>query len=92
MYNQNMSSILQYIFYLPAVLFLISGIPQTVKLIKTKSSKDISITMYIMTFVAVSIVVLDAYLKGNTSIMVSNLASLSITGLNTFLVYKYRKN
>ena len=87
-----MSSILQYIFYLPAILFLASGIPQTIKLLKTKSSKDISISMYIMTVLAISIVVLDAFLKHNTSIMISNLASLAITGLNTFLVFKYRKN
>jgi len=88
MYNQTM----QYIFYLPAVLFLIAGIPQTIKLLKTKSSKDISISMYTMTFVAVSIVVLDAYLKHNTSIMVSNLTSLVITAINIILVIKYRKN
>lgn len=87
-----MDQILQYVFYLPAVLFLGAGIPQTIKLVKTKSSKDISMTMYIMTFVAVSIVVLDAYLKGNTSILVSNATSLILTGFNTFLVYKYRKN
>ncbi len=83
---------MQYIFYLPAILFLISGIPQTIKLIKTKSSKDISISMYLMTVLAISIVVLDAFLKHNNSIMVSNLASLAITGTNTFLVIKYRKN
>ena len=87
-----MDQILQYVFYLPAVLFLISGIPQTIKLLKTKSSKDISISMYILTALAISIVVLDAFLNNNTSIMVSNLASLVITLTNTFLVIKYRKN
>ncbi len=82
---------IDYIFYLPAVLFLVSGVPQTIKLIKTKSSQDISLAMYIITFIAITLVVVDAYLEDNTSIMISNLASLVITGTNTFLVIKYKK-
>jgi uncharacterized protein with PQ loop repeat len=78
-------------FYLPGVLFLASGLPQTIKLLKTKSSEDISVLMYLITCVAIIIVVLDAYLNRNTSILVSNLASLAITGMNTFLVIKYKK-
>jgi len=41
--------------------------------------------------VAISIVIIDAYIQGNTSILVSNLASLSIVSVNTFLIIKYRK-
>ncbi|HBA45561.1 hypothetical protein A2W67_00130 [Candidatus Nomurabacteria bacterium RIFCSPLOWO2_02_40_28] len=82
---------MQYIFYLPAVLFVISGLPQMIKLLKTKSSGDISISMFIITIVAISIVIIDAYIQGNTSILVSNLASLSIVSVNTFLIIKYRK-
>ncbi len=78
-------------FYLPAILFLVSGFPQMIKLLKTKSSEDISVLMYAITCVAILIVVIDAYLNRNTSIMVSNLASLAITGTNTFLVIKYKK-
>ncbi|OGI68867.1 hypothetical protein A3A05_01720 [Candidatus Nomurabacteria bacterium RIFCSPLOWO2_01_FULL_41_12] len=83
---------MQYIFYLPAILFLISGLPQMIKLLKTKSSEDISVLMYLITCAAIIIIVVDAYLNRNTSIMVSNLASLVITGTNTFLVIKYKKN
>ena len=79
------------IFYLPAILFVISGLPQMIKLIKTKSSEDISILMYLITFLAVTIVVIDAYLVKNNSILVSNLASLLIITINTILVIKYRK-
>jgi len=88
LYNQNM----QYIFYLPGILFLISGIPQTRKLLRTKSSQDISLTMYLLTLLAITIVVIDAFRQENMSILASNLASLCITGLNTFLVIKYRRN
>ena len=83
---------MQYIFYLPGILFLISGVPQTIKLLKTKSSKDISVSMYLITLLAVLLVVIDAYLQRNTSIMVSNLTSMVITATNTFLVIKYKNN
>ena len=82
---------MQYIFYLPAVLFLISGFPQMIQLLKTKSSEDISVSMYIITLVAITIVVIDAYIHDNTSILVSNFASLCIVSVNTFLIIKYKK-
>ena len=81
---------MQWIFYLPGILFIISGIPQTIKLLRTKSSKDISVSMYLITCVAIIIVVIDAYLHRNNSILFSNLASLCIVGVNTFLTIKYR--
>jgi len=49
-----------------------------IKLLKTKSSENISILMYLITLIAVSIVVVDAYIHKNNSILVSNLASLCI--------------
>jgi len=79
------------LFYLPSILFLISGLPQTIKLLKTKSSKDISIWTYLLTCLAIIIIVVDAFLNRNISILVSNLVSLAITGLNTFLVIYYQK-
>jgi MtN3 and saliva related transmembrane protein len=83
--------IMNTIFYLPAVLFLISGFPQMIRLFKTKSSQDISVSMYLITCLAIGIVIIDAFLSHNNSILVSNLASLAITGTNTFLVIKYKK-
>lgn len=82
---------MQYIFYLPGILFLVSGFPQMLKLLKTKSSDDISVVMYLLTCLAIIIVIIDAYQHQNSSILFSNLASLTITGINTFLVIKYRK-
>ncbi|OGI57389.1 hypothetical protein A3B85_00015 [Candidatus Nomurabacteria bacterium RIFCSPHIGHO2_02_FULL_37_13] len=82
---------MQWIFYLPGILFIISGIPQMIKLLKTKSSENISILMYLITLIAVSIVVVDAYIHKNNSILVSNLASLCIVSVNTYLIIKYRK-
>jgi len=81
----------KFIFYLPAILFLISGIPQIVKLLKTKSSEDISTWMYIITFMAVFIVVIDTFVHHNMSAMISNLVSLITMGITIFLVIKYKK-
>ena len=82
---------MQFIFYLPGVLFLVSGIPQIIKLLKTKSSNDISIWMYILTWVAVAIVVVDTFLHHDFGSMVSNFVSLGTLSVTTFLVIKYRQ-
>jgi uncharacterized protein with PQ loop repeat len=82
---------MQYIFYLPGVLFLISGIPQIVKLLRTKSSNDISVSMYILTWVAVALVVIDTFMHHDFGSMVSNFVSLCTLSVTTFLVIKYRR-
>jgi len=82
---------MQYIFYLPAILFLISGIPQIIKLIKTKSSNDISISMYLLTWIAVGIVVVDTFLHHDFGSSISNFVSLVTMSITIFLVIKYKK-
>lgn len=79
------------LFYLPAILFLISGLPQMTKLIKRKSSEDISVSMYLITDLAIAIIILDAFLSQNYSILVANAVSLLLTLTNTILTIKYRK-
>jgi len=78
------------IFYLPSIIFLISGIPQTIKLYSTKSSKDISLTTYILTLTAVIILCVDAYIHNNPTLLLSNLTSLFFLTINTTLIIKYR--
>ena len=82
---------MNYIFYLPAVLFLISGIPQIAKLIRTKSSNDISISMYVLTWAAVAIVVVSTFLHHDIGSAISNLVSLITISITIFLTAKYRK-
>ncbi|MDR3519546.1 MAG: SemiSWEET family transporter [Candidatus Pacebacteria bacterium] len=81
---------MQYIFYLPAILFLISGVPQIYKLIKTKSSNDISLSMYLLTWVAVGIVVVDTSLHHDFGSAISNFVSLVTMSITIFLVIRYR--
>jgi len=82
---------MQYIFYLPGALFLISGVPQIYKLIRTKSSEDISTWMYVLTWVAVAIVVVDTFMHHDYGSMISNFVSLCTLSITTFLVIRYKK-
>jgi uncharacterized protein with PQ loop repeat len=79
------------IYYLPAILFIISGLPQTVRLLKRKSSQDISLTMYLITLLAIFIVMVDAYSHNLISVFVSNTASFCISLVNVVLIVYYRK-
>ena len=84
--------ILELIFYAPAVIFLFSGIPQTIKLLKTKKADDISVWTYGLTVLAIGIILTDAILNKNYSIAISNGVSFLITGTNLILILKYQKN
>lgn len=77
-------------FLLPGVIFLFSGLPQTVKLIQTKRSGDIAITTYALTVLAISIILLDAIVSKNWSIAFSNGVSFVLTVINLCLIIKYK--
>lgn len=78
------------IFYLATPLLIFSAIPQTVKLWKTKSSKDISIWMYVMTFLGVLLIFIRALQVGDMAIILANAGSLLFLAINLFLIIKYR--
>jgi len=82
---------LNFIFWLPGVIFFFSGIPQTIKLIATKKSQDISSLTYGLTVFAIGIIFIDAVVHKNWSIATSNGISFSLTSLNLFLILKYQK-
>lgn len=78
------------IFYLPTVLLIASGLPQTYRLLTRKSSTDISISMYTLTLVGIGLITIDAYRHQINSILVSNSASFLVTAFNLWLVIYYR--
>jgi len=78
------------IFYLPTPLLLISGIPQTLALLKRKTSDDISIITYMMTWIAVVLITIKAAIAGENEIMIANLVSTTTLSLNLFLTIYYR--
>ena len=82
---------LNLLFVLPGFIFLFSGLPQTIQLLKTKKSCDISSWTYGLTVFAISIILLDAIMHQNWSIAWSNGVSFVLTGFNFLLVLKYKK-
>jgi uncharacterized protein with PQ loop repeat len=78
--------------YLPGALFIVSGLPQAIKLLRTRDSKGISVWMYILTIIASGIIVFDSFNNELWGVAISNIASEIITGLNLFLIVKYRNN
>lgn len=78
------------IFYLATPLLILSAIPQTIKLLKTKSSKDISIVTYLMTLIGVLLIFIRALQVGDMAIIAGNGGSLLFLFVNTFLIIKYK--
>lgn len=73
--------------YLATPLLILSAFPQTYKLIKTKSSKDISILTYMMTWLGVGIICL--YAEGG--VLIANVSSFIMLTINLILILKYDK-
>jgi uncharacterized protein with PQ loop repeat len=74
--------------YLAPLLFIISGLPQTIKLITTKTSFDISLWTYILTWIAIFLILTEA----SGSVWIANFASIFITTINILLIIYYRQN
>jgi len=74
-----------------APLFLLfSGLPQLIKLLKTKSGKDISLATYLMTLFAIIILLQNSIITGNKTLITSNFVSCFFLTINSFLIMKYR--
>ncbi len=81
---------MEILFYLSAPLLLLSGIPQTLKLLRTKRSHDISIATYAMTWLAVSILFVDSVMVLSQSLALANFTSLVTVSVNLYLIIYYR--
>ncbi len=68
------------------ILFL-SGLPQTLKLLKTKSSQDISLITYCLTSVGIGLILTDA----SGGVFWSNLTSFLMVNTNLILAIYYRR-
>jgi len=78
------------IFFLATPLLILSALPQTIKLVKTKSSKDISLATYLMTLGGVLLIFIRAIQVGDMPIIFGNGGSLLFVTINTILIFKYR--
>ncbi|MDR0915284.1 MAG: hypothetical protein LBM22_01095 [Endomicrobium sp.] len=63
--------------------------PQIIKMIKTRSTKDLSLTMLIMYIVANTLLLIYGFLSKSVSMALSNLGLLLLTMLEMCLKFKY---
>ena len=72
-----------------ATLTTISFLPQTVKVIRTKHTKDLSLVMYILLTVGIALWTFYGVLFGQWPIIISNIVALPLTA--TILYMKLRE-
>lgn len=67
--------------YIAGSLVIITPIPQLYKIINTKSSKDISIVMYLLLFVAQILFTIYGVLEKDIIIIITNVSNVIIISL-----------
>lgn len=78
------------LFFLATSLLLVSGFPQTFRLLKRKNSADISILTYALTFFAVLLLFMNSIKANEMALITANGTSLITVGTNLFLIVRYR--
>lgn len=73
-----------------ALLTTASFIPQAIKVIKTKHTQDLSLSMYSMFFVGVFLWLIYGIMLNSTPIILANLITLVFSGIILFLKLKYK--
>lgn len=67
-----------------------SFIPQIIKIIKTRSAKDVSLVMFIIISFGIALWLIYGILKGDIPIIIANSVTLVFNLTVLFLKYKYR--
>lgn len=80
-----------FISYLAAPLMIISGLPQIIRLIKTKDSSNISISMFYLTLLAVFLLFIEALRIHNNILIIADFCSIVMLTINIVLIKKYEK-
>lgn len=78
--------------YIGMLLIVGSGIPQVLRLFKTKSSKDISLTLYVMLITGVSCMLPYTIHDGNPLFILNYSLNLLLFLAILALSIRYRKN
>jgi len=76
--------------YISGILMLISGLPQIIKLVKTKNSADISLLSYFITIIAVSFMLYESIYSANMRLIFANGISIIIMTVIVILILVYK--
>jgi MtN3 and saliva related transmembrane protein len=74
--------------FLAAILTTSAFVPQVIKVWKSKSSKGVSMTMYLVMLSGVTLWGTYGYLIGSSSIVVANVVTAFLQILILFLIFK----
>ena len=83
---------IEYIGYTAGVFAVSIFLPQTIKILKTKSAKDLSLMTLIITVINCSLWVLYGILKEAPSVYVTNSLMEVVALVTLYLKVKYSKN
>ncbi|NQO20017.1 SemiSWEET transporter [Streptococcus suis] len=72
--------------FIAACLTTFGFVPQVIKVVKTKDTESISLGMYMMSVIGMSLWLFHGIIQGDTALIIAN--SLSVTLAGIILVYK----
>jgi len=75
--------------FIAGIITTSAQIPQIIKSLKTKSTYDVSLLLYVILFTAISLWVLYGYLVDNQTVFIMNLLLLSSVSVMILLKLKY---
>jgi len=73
-----------------ALLTSFSGLPQLIKIIKNKHTKDISLDMYIMMCLGILLWLIYGILKKDIALIIANIITIIISGTILGMKLKYK--
>ncbi len=76
--------------YLAALLTTFAAVPQLIKIMKTKHTKDLSLLMFSMSFLGILLWLVYGVLIGSSPIIIANIVSVFIVGAIILYKLKYR--
>lgn len=76
--------------YAAAILTTISFVPQVVKVIKTRDTKSISLSMYFIFFIGILLWLIYGILIVNMPIIIANIVTLILSGIILATKVKYK--
>jgi MtN3 and saliva related transmembrane protein len=73
-----------------ATLTTISGLPQLIKILKLKETRDLSLEMYLLMFTGITLWFIYGIIKKDLPLIIGNIITLFITGIIIGLKLKYK--
>ena len=81
-----------WISYLAIPLMVVSSAPKLYKLIKNKDSESVSLSMFLLTLITVTLLFIEALRIENQILIIADSCSIIMLLINIFFIVKYKKS